>query len=207
MSSAHRSEKTGLGVTLLVLSIYGVIAATLQYHVSTQQVDPCMPYTRWMQPAALGLIGDLVMFCIILLLTGSRKVRRIFLVLSTLVAIAGLAISSMHMSQVFDNLLGRLGSLWRNGKKPDNCKAPPSSVKTQLQWTSASLVGVFGLVILLCFSWYIHEIVTRNIHCSGGTVATSGASGGSGGSGGSGASGAGETMGGGCPIYEHVDFA
>ena len=75
MNSSHK----GLGLALVVLTIYGVIAATLQYHVATQQVDRCVPYTRWMQPTILGLAGDLVIFGLVLLMARHHKVRRTFL--------------------------------------------------------------------------------------------------------------------------------
>ena len=155
----------------MILAIYGAIAATLQYHVAKQQVDPCVPYTHWMQPTVLGLAVDLVIFGLVLLMvTRHRKTHRTFLVLSTLVAVAGLAISSMHMSQVFDNLMGSLGPLWRKDPAKKDCPEPSGEVKKQLQWTSASMVAVFGLAILMCFSWYISGLVGRHIKCPDGTV-------------------------------------
>ena len=217
MNSTH----AGLGLTLVVIAIYGAIAATLQYHVSKQQVDKCVPYTHWMQPTVLGLAVDLVIFCLVLLMvTRHRKTHRTFLVLSTLVAVAGLAISSMHMSQVFDNLMGSLGPLWRKDPAKKDCPEPSSEVKKQLQWTSASMVAVFALAILMCFSWYINGLVGRHIKCPEGTVvyqgegsapvASAAASAAastdtSTSSSSEGMSESASSMGGGCPMYDKMD--
>lgn len=212
MNSTH----TGLGLTLVVIAIYGAIAATLQYHVSKQQVDKCVPYTHWMQPTVLGLAVDLVIFCLVLLMVSRHKVNRTFLVLSTLVAVAGLAISSMHMSQVFDNLMGSLGPLWRKDPAKKDCPEPSGEVKKQLQWTSASMVAVFALAILMCFSWYINGLVGRNIKCPDGTVVYQGEASApvasaaastdtSTSSSSEGLSESASTMGGGCPIYDKMD--
>ena len=69
MNSTH----SGLGLTLVVIAIYGAIAATLQYYVSNQQVDKCVPYTHWMQPTVLGLAVDLVIFCLVLLMVSRHQ--------------------------------------------------------------------------------------------------------------------------------------
>lgn len=185
---ATKASMMGLSVFFLVLSIYTLVASSMQEVIFLRYLDRCMRswkcvqltqhqpapkrkdasprpssqlygscrslverYVEWISPAVLAIAISLVLVCIVLVCTPHQpRTHHAFVMLAAVLSVAGLVISSIHLAQIHDDVLGVLGTEWKSASGDCADRRPNDD---HLRWASASIVACFGMVALVSMPW------------------------------------------------------
>jgi hypothetical protein len=142
-----------LSVLLLVVHIYGLVAASLEYDLVKNEVNSCWDYSSWYGPTMIAFSILMVIIFIAFSVHYRRPTRRkstcaVLLVVS-IVAAAGTVISALHAQEVFRTT---------SHGSTNRCKRPSDDIVARMRWMSASLTAVFALCSVVSIPWMYHEV-------------------------------------------------